>query len=594
MKLFILFTKEINNLNIDKEDFVLSYYADIITDGNNLKVESGYYENDSYFEQVSTHFNNFSSQLNTSFAEVFESNKTIAYRNLQIPFKWIATINELLLNNPITEIIISDIVLNANYLPYYESEGEFTRQLLYKPFDFLPDLILQYLKSNHQKIDIVLLKKRSKVGLAWRIFGRRYILLFLKFLLLLVKFIKYKLGVRTVLLGASNNPEILFCSRGPAHLQYMQTLIGEKANYFTHVAEGITSSGQSISYLKTKNLAGEYYLNLMSFGDLFFSLTETLGLIFKTLFLNKTTFKHLGANLNLNSLLREMVIHQFDVKVYERNVERCLKNSSKLKTSIKILVTPEIYTPYAFVIAKLAKANNLKSLQVQTTEMRIIKRPNFIYCDKFLFSSKQKSQELIDKIPHQAELGDFWGNPTLNLTSQELYPIERTIDVVVYTQPRVEEEYDHIIISKLVSLKKSGLPIAIYIKPHPRELRSKFERYGIDITVYDSATSIDDSLTGKHLAFIKHSSVDSLILQNGRVPILYCLITKAARLYKLNHLTEVYQGTITDIDELENKLLNINLIREDYAKFKTEYFEFFYSSKDYRVFHEHLIKFATA
>lgn len=591
MKLFLLFTKEIDEFKIDSQDFVLSYYPDVVTTGNDLRVESGYFEDEAYFLHMSGLFDKFSCQLKDNLGEVFESNKTIAYRNLQIPFKWINTIKEILDSNNILEIIISDVVIGSEYIPYYESEGEFTRQLLYKSYDFLPDLILQYLRANFRHINISTKQKRSKIRLKLRIFGRRYLLLVVKFLLLLKNFVKYKFGSKVHMRTPTSNPEILFCSRGSAHLQYMHSLIAKRDNYFTHVAEGISSSGQSAKYLNDKPLVGDYYLNLFSLKDLFVCLVETIRLILSAVVLKKNEFAYLGVKLNLNSLLREMIIHQFDVKVYERNIKRCLQSAKSRSFKIKVIVSPEIYTPYAFVIAKLAKLYGFKSLQVQTTEMRVIKRPNFIYCDKFVFSNKQKLAELLERIPHQADLGDFWGNPTINLLQQELYPIENNISVVVYTQPRVEEEYDHIIINNLISLKKGGLPIDIYIKPHPRELPEKFEKYGSYITVYDPSVSIDESLVNKHLAFIKHSSVDSLILQNGRVPILYCLITKAARLYKLNHLTEAYQGTITDIDELEQRLINIHLIRDDYNKFKMRYYDFFYANKDCNEFHERLMKF---
>ena len=480
------------------------------------------------------------------------------YTNLLSLFKWKSAIDELVSSKNISEIVISDLINHEHYTPYYEAEGEAHFKLLYRDFDFIPIALKKYIEETYPDISIKIIKKRSASFLLLRIFLRRHILLCAKLIVYLFSYMFFTIFFKKD--KKVSSAENLIITRSVAHFEAIKNLCSKLDNSEIFCGEGLFTIFNN--YKATLN--SEF--NSKSFFQ-YLSLSDILKIFFKTFrllsFCRSKKFQYMGISFSYQSCLKEMVITYFEVDV----MNKALKNYLKSQNIKKIFIC-EMYTPYAFENANLARSLNIKSFQLQTTNMFSTYEPNFIHADLFLFNNKSLAENYEDIYPERKSYVKYLGN------FSEIEParskVNRNIKNIMYfTQPKTDEDLEQDIIRELIRIKKNH-GFNLYIKLHPRDSSEKLKDFSKDIYVIDRNQDFEFYEKYVDIAVLKTSSIATkLVFQN--IPVIYCLFSDWARNGKLEYIDHNYSGTITNIEELEHLFQKKEKLFEDFILYRDQY-----------------------
>ncbi|WP_055447260.1 hypothetical protein [Lacinutrix mariniflava] len=483
------------------------------------------------------------------------------YRNCTMPvFAWVETMHRTLGSNTFSEIVIVGFSKNIGYMPYYEAEGEINKRLLYKSYDAVPAILSSIL--NKKRINHTLVNKKNVYNLRARIYIRRYVLLMFKLVLFLGKSIKSNITT-TVHVDQSKYSSMMF-SRGIAHTEFIEKLIKTYNNkILVHVADGLVSKNKNANYVRsvgiTNSLFYEQQIKVTTVLKAFFTIVKCILSLPKT-----HNIKIEGVTFNFASAQREMLISYFDALIYKNTIK------NYITPNIKMLVTCEMYTPFAYVISQIAKEKGIKSAQLQSTAMSLRKEPSYFYADFFLMNTKKSAETFKQIFPNHAKKIEFIGNITVDEnTNQEFNKNTNVKKVVYFSQPIISElKEEDLLLRKLVLLEKE-LGFKLFIKLHPRENRNKFESIE-NLKYIEDGLTFGQYINNTDLAIFRTTSLGQQLLINN-VPTITCLLTENSRQFNVDYIDRNYFGTVQDIDDIENRIENYSFLLKDFARFRKEY-----------------------
>ena len=229
-----------------------------------------------------------------------------------------------------------------------------------------------------------------------------------------------------------------------------------------------------------------------------------------------------------------------------------------------------MYTPYAYENACLAKSKNIKSFQLQATNMFSTYEPNFVHANLFLFNNKSAAKNYAEMYPERKSLVNFFGN--FSDISPPKAKTKRNIKNIMYfTQPKTDEDLEQIIIKELISIKEH-YDLNLYVKLHPRDSAEKLKYFVKDIQVIEQNEDFEFYKKYIDIAILKTSSIASkLVIQD--IPVIYCLLSDWARNGKLEYIDHNYFGTILDIKDLENLFARKDKLIEDFLLYRDKYIQ---------------------
>lgn len=483
------------------------------------------------------------------------------HRNFTMPlFAWIETMNRTLSNNKFSEIIIVGYTQDIGYVPYYEAEGEINKRFFYNRSDAIPAVLLKIL--NNKGLNYTLIKKASTNNLKVRIFIRRYVLLMFKLVLFVYKGLKAKFSSKPEL----NNTKYscMMFSRGIAQTEFIEDFIKiHKKEVLLHVADGLVSNKKNADYVRSNNIINtSYYEQQIKLSTVLKSFFIIVKLILKLPKVNYIEIE--GVELNFSSAQKEMLISYFEVLIYKNTIK------DYIPENVKTLITCEMYTPYAYSVAQIAKEKGMQSIQLQSTAMSIRKEPSYFYADFFFMNTKKSAENLKEIFPNYAKKINFIGNISVNENNHHESNKNRSIKKVIYfSQPIMSEQREEdLLLKKLIYLEKKHC-FQLFIKLHPREGTSKFKHIG-NLKYITEGLTFGQYICNTDLAIFRTTSLGQRLLINN-VPTITCLLTENSRQFNADYIDKSYFGTVQNIDNIESKIVKYNFLLEDFNRFRKEY-----------------------
>jgi hypothetical protein len=497
--------------------------------------------------------------------------------------KWINAIEYVFKNFEINEVFINKFYSKNNYLPYYESEGETNNSLFYQKQDFIPNTLFNYLIIN-KKIEKskITLNELSKLGLFYRIFFRRYILLLLKFSVQ----VWYSLTKKTF------NKEIksfdsIFFSRSVVHTSFIKKMVAKNKN--AHVLTALpyfskTSNSEfSNKYLSNKNSSVYDYLSLMDILKSFYIAILRFSSFNKNKFINID-----GVNLNLNDLLKEICIYQFDVDVQVIALKKMVDlNLSMSKHNICVYGC-EMLTQYPYWINKVFSSyKRVKTVQVQTAAIDNINMPDFFFSDQFLFSNSNNQLFFKTKFNKSKCELLFKGNDSLKTIKNKNPSLKK---VLIFSQIH-DYVYQLELIELLIKLSVK-FKFKLFIKLHPREYRKDILKRiaNTNVTLLENSEDVFENIKEYDLCITRVSSITEEIILSG-VPVVNFLIsTFDLNTSYLPFINKLFVTNIYSKEELENIFKNFKQYYFKYEDFRNQYLKDQGLDKDPKFLTDYLIQ----
>ena len=500
----------------------------------------------------------FNSSFNNFYSHIFRS-----------IFKWIVLIEETLLEYPEMQIVLTEHINSENYLPYYEAEGEINRALFYKSYDFIPKYISDFL--NVKSIDHIILIRKSSLRLYMRIFLRRVVLLNAKLILSVKCYVSFRFNRKAKsFLNHINQGEVctVLLSRGVAHTQYFLPYMLQNSNSLLFVSDGIKSHNKNLKLFEDLSLKGVSNLHYITFRDNFCVFIEIVNSLIKSSVVsNSTVFRDIV--FNFRSCLREMLISQFEVKLYERSLDRFLCNLRNSGIFNIVVISGEMFTPYNAVIGSTSAKFDIKSIQLQTSMVDYWPQVKFVFCDKFVFTSYQAYKFYRSYNPDEATKYDFWGSfielPKVKLTSE-------LRNVLYFSQPYEKQNEIRVVQALVDATTLQGAQL--YIKLHPRDSKQKFQSIKGVLKFVDNHF-IDNYLGNFQLTVVRTSAIGKEAILRG-VPTVVILSTESDRTISNDYLQDRYKDFgcfVLNVDGLNKAIENFDNTVNEFVKFRDVFIE---------------------
>ncbi len=590
VKVFVVFNKDFE-FEVPASGYkVLSKFKSHAEEyaGNHQLVEDLHINDTGFLKSEEARYDEYIARLPKNLADIFTSSKTSVYFVMMSYENWRQSLEKLVKEGQVDEVVFTELVDQDFYMPFYEAEWEVTKRLQYEPYDFISVTLYNFLKNNYPAVKLSVIKKHSRLKLRSRIFARRYLLLALKIMLQgwqHVKAIKFNAK-------KGNTKPVVILSRGMGHSQYVIDYVkGFKDETELYVSDGLRTIGKNAGLLANCGLMD--YADSLQNASLFTfigSVANVLFILAKYNLLYRRKLKSLDKKYGIcySSAVAEMIIHYLETHVYVSNLERFVKRGEALP---KVIITCEIYTQYTYFIAKLGREHNIKTIQLISVQMITGVLPQYFFCDKVLFNQRQVLLDFARNNPAIAPRCDYWGNLTFNETGN-IYTRRDSagkLTVIVFTQPVLDEENDFVILDCLVALK-SVMPLEITVKPHPREKMEKFAKYVDEISIYPNTASLIDVVKRADLAIVKFSAVEHYLLNYG-IPTLYCAFSQIAKSTIANIIDSGYEGVVFLANELRELIINFPGITAGYDKFRENEMLRRFENKGIHRFNETLVKY---
>lgn len=562
-RLILLFGDNLKNINLRNSDIIISnddldfsYNKFInIHDFDDIPKKS-IQDFDKYLNsinQCSIEYDLLKSALPTFYSNTF--------RYLR---KWINALEYVFKNFDINEVYITKFYSKNNYLPYYESEGESNKSLFYQKQDFIPNTLYNYLISN-KKIEKskIIFNELPRLGLIFRIFCRRYLLILLKFIVQV-----WYLLINKSLKKKSNSFNSIFFSRSIVHTNFIKKMVLKNKN--AHVVSALSY------FSKTSNIeySNKYLLNYSSSIYDYLSLKDIFNSF--CLALNRfTSFKKNkfiiidGVNLNLNDLLKEICIYQFDVDVQVIALKKIIDLNLLTSKDNMCLYSCEMLTQYPYWINKVFSSyKRVKTVQIQTAAIDNINMPDFFFSDQFLFSNSNNQLFFKSKFNKSKCELLFKGNYSLKKIKNNNTELKK---VLIFSQIHdyvFQLELIEILIKLSVKFK-----FKLFIKPHPRESKENILKNinNANVILLDNSLDVFDNIQEYDICITRVSSVTEEIILNG-VPVINFLISTFD--LNTNYLPFINKLFVTNIysnEELENVFKNFEQYCFKYYDFRNQY-----------------------
>ncbi len=487
------------------------------------------------------------------------------YTNHLSVFKWVAAIDSVFMNNSVDEVVVTDLVDDSGYAPYYEAEGEAHSRFFYKPYDFIPKVLERYIKNKYNVNEHVL-RRRFRIGLLYRKIMRRYFLLLFKFVFYFAKSRSYKYLFQNKSNGRSVPIENFIVSRSIAHFDSVSLLHKGLDNSLLFCGESGFTFGDNyrFSSKNTSDVVGfSSYLTSMDLVRSFVFVVKQLLLKPKGI-----AVEYEGVEYSYSDAVTEMIVSSFEVDLLERAIINFIEGEGISNNCI--LYTCEMYTPFTRSIANLGGVYGVKTVQLQTTSMFVGYEPNFVHCDYFVFNSKVLANSYASKYPSRRGAGIYLGNFCTKRPDRAISLSSSGVrNVMYFTQPLTDEDIEQEIICELVRLGDL-LGFKLKIKLHPRDSVKKIESFLNEVSVVDSCAEFDEYIVDVDLVVLKTSTIAAKAVISG-VPVLYCLFSEWARNGKLDYIDHTYFGSIRRLNDIEDRLRSFVLLFDDFIRYRDSY-----------------------
>jgi hypothetical protein len=596
MKIFIVFSENIVPDSPKSSDIILSKFKSLSAKyGDVHKLTENVLINDPEFlRSAEVVFEEYISLLPKYLQDIFISSKTSLYFVMIALENWRRSLDNLISEYPVEEIVFTEIIHQDFYLPFYEAEGEVTKALSYEPYDFISIALCNFVKSQYPAIKITVVKEHSKLKLRKRIFVRRYVLLLLKVLLQGWQCLK---AVKFSLKKARPVKPVIFLSRSVAHSQYVVDYVKEfTAQSELYISDGLRTIGKNAGFLSNYDQSTNDYINSVDRASFFTFISSTwqvLLILVKYKIFYKRKLKPLDEKygVSYSSSITEMIIHYLETHVYVANLETLVRREKAHNNLPKVLITCEIYTQYTYFIAKLGAKYNIKTIQLISVAMNTAFLPQYFFCDKVLFNQVWVMDKFKQNHPYLASKCAYWGSLSFNelQSVKARRNLSEKLSVIFFSQPVIDEENDFIILDCLREIKQA-VPIEILVKQHPREKPEKFSNYINDIKVFSGTASLNEVVEQADLAIVKFSAVEHYLLNYG-IPTIYCAFSKVAR-STITNITETgYKGIAYTPEELKELVIDFPAITAEYIEFRKEEMFKRFENKGIFSFNENLVRY---
>lgn len=485
--------------------------------------------------------------------------RSYLYYNFFFPLgNWIESINKIINSNCLEsniEIVFSSYSNNINVF-LFEAEGENNREYLYQRSYFLSYYLKLYLTSigfNNLKF-----QKNNTV----KSFIHFYLRGFTVALAKLSQLVFYKIFVlrRDFIKGSiAEDKNILLSTRGIVQTQFANGIFKILNEQLVVIVN--ESSSKPFRNLKEvkRNINNFFYAEgFLSLSQLFREFSTIINA-----YLTKKTSKNLnfyGIKVDLNSLIPELSILLFHCSTYSISIKNSLSYlKNKYDIQIRKGISFEMLLPFAYY---LREQLNIPIIQIQTTLIKKVPHPNFVYGNKFYFNNEHDYLGFLAVSGEWKIKFSFLNNLKYIHTNRKkkIEDINEIKLVTYFSQPIFYDE--EIILIKFLNKFYSSKGVRFQVKLHPR---SKIKKISISNCEYlNKNISSTEVITKSDIVVTRNSSIgfDAWSLN---VPIIF-FVNASLNNTGVSFAPSDYIGTIQKvIDEYEFEEIHEKLLSDFYS-----------------------------
>lgn len=473
-------------------------------------------------------------------------------------YKWWFEIRKILEQNPkFKNIIITDAIMTS-YMPMYEAEGEINKPLFYRRYDSIPYAL--YCSLTKLGFSVKVLKWHCKFGLFFRIFVRRYLVIFFKLVMYIFLFFKH------INIGVKKRREIsnLVLSRSIAHTHFFHPMFSlfKEPTLFLYSNGFFREDLNSIFFKRQKKIGLSIY-NFSNFIDLFSGFAHVIYSVLKIRFCTPKYWTINDLQIPIRSVFTESLIAYYDGFIYGKAVKRaCLFYSAKR------VFTAETFTQYPCVI-KNALPGNVSSLQFANGALDILPNTKFVYADRFVISSNAILEKYLAYHPLDAQKMVYWGDS--RIIEEDVKDLTVVNNIVYFSQP-YEYESQGLILESLNNFAKLK-HLNFKVKVHPRDFATKKFCKANAIYTIDSHLSIDEYINDFDIAICRSSSIIKDLILRGK-PTILVLLTEREKEFKNEFMNstlfkdfkDVYAFSIKELLQSLSNPINLSKTFKLYMK----------------------------
>lgn len=430
------------------------------------------------------------------------------FRNI---YKWVVNLDALLQTYPNAQVEITDAV-SGSYMPLYEAEGEINKHLLYKAYDFIPEVLYQYLQQ--RDVACIVGKRHSRIWRAGRIFLRRYLLLAVKPLFYSLQILRHKKGK----VGVQPKNQLLLLSRSIVHTHFLYPLTKVSSNFVILFSEGFFTRGINSRFFQDRPCSGVDLAGFYSLVKVWRHFTAVLLLLAGCMVRSRKTAKLAGLTLPMRSVLREMLISYYDALLYGDAVKGFVQQNG----SFKAVITAETFTQYPYAVKQaLGKTANIKLVQVAAGALDIMPNVRFVYADRVAIISESVFKDYQRLHPAEKDRMVYWGDT--KHVADAVVQKSRFHKLLYFSQPYEYESQECILTFLHQYATRTGTQVGVKMHPRDQLTREVADLYGFEIV--ETTSLFSEYIYNYDLAISRTSSILKDIILSG-VPFVSALFSE--------------------------------------------------------------------
>lgn len=433
------------------------------------------------------------------------------FRNL---YKWVVNLDALLQTHPDAQVVITDAV-GGSYMPLYEAEGEINKHLFYKGYDFIPELLYQYLRQ--QGVVCIVSNRHSRLRRAGRIFLRRYLVLGVKPLFYSLELFRYK-KVKAVV---QPEKKLLLLSRSIAHTHLLYPLTEVTSSIVNLFSEGFFTRGINSRFFQDRPGSGVSLTGYFSLVKVWSHFIAVLLVLAGGMGRSRKTAVLAGINLPMRSVLREMLISYYDALLYTGAVQCFVQQNG----SFEAVITAETFTQYPYALKQaLGKKTHIKLIQLSNGALDILPNVKFVYADRLAITSYSVFKEYQRLHPDEKDRMVYWGDT--KKVAEAVVPKYLFQKLLYFSQPYESESEERILTFLHQYAIRTGTQVSVKLHPRDQLTREATGRYGFEIV--ETTSLFSEYVLNYDLAISRTSSILKDIILSG-VPFVSALFSEGER-----------------------------------------------------------------
>jgi hypothetical protein len=465
------------------------------------------------------------------------------FRNI---YKWVIHLEALLDIYPNVQVVITDTV-DGFYMPLYEAEGEINKLLFYKNYDFIPELITQFLKQ--KGINYTILKRHSRFKRASRIFLRRYFVLITKPFFYSIQLLFQKRESEKL----QTQAKTLLLSRSIVHTHLLYPLTKVSTDFVTLFSEGFFTRGINSRFFKDRPAANYSLISFYSMYRIWKRFFQVVLSLTTDIRRSKKSAKLAGIELPMRSILIEMLISYYDGLLYG---DAILDFMNK-KGPYEKIITAETFTQYPYVIKKvLNESGTVKLLQLANGVLNILPNVKFVFADRLAITSDSVLRDYQILHPNEKDRMVYWGD-TKEIAGSVLKK-NAFRKLIYFSQPYEYQSQERILnfLHKYANINN----IEVGVKLHPRDQQTRNLANQFKFKIIETTCLFSEYIQDYDLAISRTSSILKDIILSG-VPFIIALFSDIEKSAYNEFIKREYFLKYKDIYafeefELENLLMS--------------------------------------